>query len=482
MSLTVEDKLSAWVSGLKISEMPDAVVRQAKRSLIDSAGVTSAGISVPVVNDLCTTWLNSTFSSERDHGPSLVPVGPVTAAFLGGTAAHALDFNDYSYDGTVHPGAVIAPAIWAVARDFQSDGASILKSYIAGTEVAMALGRAFTDSMYFQHGWWNPATLGIIGAATSAGSLLRLEPKDLANAICLAIFWTFGPRAVVGTPGKALSAGHAAEVGVRAALLASTGLERIGEAIEGPFGMAAVFNGGTFNRDVINQMGDPFRLEDFDNLTFKYYPSCSLTHTSIEATEILMDSMGTSPGTLETIKEVLCEVPQYAGECLVHDEARTVHEALFSMPYQVGCVLAFGGYDVTCLDSGRLQDPKLGAAAGKIKMEVPDPQPIALQGHRESARVSIQFANGDVKSKVVEKPRGSAGRNLSDNAIEHKFSDCLKAVGIEKKADEFLESLWNLEERKEAFRSPDLLMWPWFTGNFRPNLGNALPSKTTKER
>ncbi len=482
MQLAVEDVISAWVTGLRFTHLPDAVVRQAKRSLIDGAGVISAGVSVPIVSELCNAGFGSSHSPERGRVPSLESAGLISAAFLGGTAAHALDFDDYTYDGIVHPGAVIAPATWAVARAIEADGELMLIAYIAGSEVAMALGRAFTNTMYFQHGWWNTATLGVIGAAISVGVLLRLGPQELANAICLSVFWAFGPRAVVGTVGKALSAGWAAEVGVRASVLASTGFERIGAAIEGPFGMATVFNGDTFNRDVIENLGKPFRLENFDNLTFKWYPCCSLSQTSIEATEVLMETTGLVPGALEAIREVQCEVPLYAGQCLVHQEARTVHEALFCLPYQVGCVLAYGSYDVNCLDTAQISDPLRNKAARKVRMQVVDPLPIALEGLQESARVSFHFADGRSESMVIEKPRGSSGRLLSDNDIEQKFRHCLKAAGTGKVAEQVLEILWGMESCRDAFRVPDLLMWPWLAETSTSTSESSLPSDTARER
>ncbi len=464
MSLSVEDTISAWVTGLRINQLPDAAIRQAKRSLIDSAGVTSAGCIAPVVTRLCAVRPDSALSPELGSAPPILPAGLFSEAFLGATAAHALDFDDYSFDGIVHPGAVIAPATWAVAKTLKADGESILIAYIAGIEVAMALGRAVTETMYFQHGWWNTATLGVIGAAVSAGSLLRLGPQELANAICLAVFWAFGPRAVVGTIGKSLSAGYAAETGVRAALLASTGLERIGEAIEGPFGMAAVFNAATFKRDVVEKLGSPFRLESFDNLTFKWYPCCSLSQTSIEATEVLMEAAGLVPGSHEAIREVLCEVPPYAGQCLIHQKAQTIHEALFCMPYQIGCVLAFGSYDLRCLDADRFDDPRQNAAALKVRLQVSNPLPTALEGHPEGARVSFHFTNGNTEFRTIERPRGSGARYLSDNEVEQKFQHCLSVAGTASAAEQVLEILWGIDNCRDAFRVPELLMWPWRTG------------------
>ena len=78
--------------------------------------------------------------------PITVPSGSaVTAlfrcrAFVNGTAAHGEDFDDTFEGGPVHAGAVIVPAVLAVAERHGVDGKSALEGIAVGIELMCRLG------------------------------------------------------------------------------------------------------------------------------------------------------------------------------------------------------------------------------------------------------------------------------------------------------------------------------------------------------
>jgi len=77
-------------------------------------------------------------------------------AFLMGALTHILEVDDLHRASVVHPGCVVVPAAWAVARREGLNGiallTAILRGFEAATRVGMAVGKA-----HYRH-WHNTAT------------------------------------------------------------------------------------------------------------------------------------------------------------------------------------------------------------------------------------------------------------------------------------------------------------------------------------
>jgi 2-methylcitrate dehydratase PrpD len=92
------------------------------------------------------------------------------AAWINGTAAHALDYDDVSLRG--HPSTVLVPAILAEAEVLGASGAQMATAYVAGYEVWAELAGRDPDQ-HHQKGW-HPT--GIFGAIRRWRSPLRIVP------------------------------------------------------------------------------------------------------------------------------------------------------------------------------------------------------------------------------------------------------------------------------------------------------------------
>jgi len=129
MPLTRE--LGAFIAAISFEDLPPEAVDVARLGFIDTIGTMIAG--------------------SRDEAPQLLrkalapPPGPATlyftgetapapeAAWINGTAAHALDYDDVAVRG--HPSTVLVPAILAEGEALGSSGADMIAAYVAGYEV-----------------------------------------------------------------------------------------------------------------------------------------------------------------------------------------------------------------------------------------------------------------------------------------------------------------------------------------------------------
>ncbi|MPZ89670.1 MAG: MmgE/PrpD family protein, partial [Nitriliruptorales bacterium] len=86
--------LAAWAAGLRSEALPDEVVHQAKRVILDYLAATIAGSASG------TARIVQSYVAETDHDRSSTVIGtplrlsPANAALTNGTAAHALEVDD----------------------------------------------------------------------------------------------------------------------------------------------------------------------------------------------------------------------------------------------------------------------------------------------------------------------------------------------------------------------------------------------------
>ena len=126
-------------------------------------GVTLAGCSEPCAQ-IALRVANA-------PGPALVfgttqRLAPTDAAFVNGTASHALDFDDCSNTLGGHPSAPILPGLFALADTAPVSGRDLIAAYVAGFETETRIAHA-VNFHHYDKGWHPTATLGVFGACVA---------------------------------------------------------------------------------------------------------------------------------------------------------------------------------------------------------------------------------------------------------------------------------------------------------------------------
>jgi 2-methylcitrate dehydratase PrpD len=425
-TLLITEQLAAFVAGISIEMIPTAVVEEAMRCLLDTTGVIVAGQSAKVAQSTRAHAL-SAYGPGRAHvlgcGDTLHPMG---AALVNGTAGHANDFDDTSYTGIMHGSVVVFPAALALAEEHGISGQRLLEAFIAGVEVEYAVAELCTDHIYFK-GWWTSGVYGTFGAAAACAKILDLEQAEIANAIAMAASYATGMRASFGSDAKPLGIGMAASTGMECALLAATGLTGPLDVFENESGFLKLLNDNKHSQEFDLQLAEKWRLID-PGILFKSYPVCSAAQAGAELSAILMERHNLSADDIES---VVCEVPPLVALSLVFDQPESTREAQFSMPFAVGCMLAFGGLGLEHLTMEVLMDPQLQQQIQKVKMHVPDSlanDPTVLQRCPEGAGVTLITNRGIEFKDFLGRPTGMPGNPISTEALVAKFQNCFKHV------------------------------------------------------
>ena len=124
--------LGRFVAEVTFDRLPAPALQTARTGFTDCIGTMIAGSPEPAVQILRKTLAPGGpgeaalyLSSERCPAPD--------AAWINGTAAHALDYDDVALRG--HPSTVLVPAILAEAEALDASGRDMLTAYAAGYEV-----------------------------------------------------------------------------------------------------------------------------------------------------------------------------------------------------------------------------------------------------------------------------------------------------------------------------------------------------------
>src|SRR5260370_8902850 len=166
-------------------------------------------------------------SLDPAPGPSLFfgtsrRVGVLDAAYVNGTASHALDFDDCSNTMGGHPSVPVLSALFPLADELGASGRDFVLAYIAGFEVETKLALA-VNFHHYTKGWHPTATLATFGAAAACARLMGLDAERTAVALSLAASFASGIKANFGTMAKPMHVAHTARHGVLAARLAKSG-------------------------------------------------------------------------------------------------------------------------------------------------------------------------------------------------------------------------------------------------------------------
>ena len=241
-------QFAAYAAALEYQDLPAAAVTGAKKTLLDSIGVTLAASGAePAVRPVIDLVRESGGRAESTVLGAGFRAPATEAAFANGAMAHCLNFDDQTPWGQ-HSSSTVVPAVLAVAERVGGVSGSDLLA-------AVAVGQDVFARLRCNVGWkqdWNLSTvLGTFAATAAAGRVLRLTPEQLTHAFGIASMQAGGVMELVTGLGSQLGglyAGFPARAAVTAALLAQKGTTGHHAVFEGRLGFFATYFGGNYDR------------------------------------------------------------------------------------------------------------------------------------------------------------------------------------------------------------------------------------------
>lgn len=367
---------------------------------------------------------------------------PSFACMVNGFAIHALDFDDDSYVGLLHPTTTVLPAVLAAVANNCVDGQTFLTALGAGIDAQCVASLVWSDAAY-DRGWWNTALLGGIGAAVATGRLLGLGPDQMKHAMAAALANAHGLKCSFGSDQKPLGVGLAARAGYEAAILARAGFTApldIFESADGFLGARGLISEGPPPRDAIETAISPIQVP---GIAFKPWPVCNAGHAAIEATLTLRTAHNLEP---DDVSHVVVEVLPFVRKCLQYDRPSSPAQAQFSLPFAVAAAILGPGPTLDDLEPGMFDRGELLALIDRVNIVVCDSvEDFADEpARREGARVSIKTTDGRCLSTSISIALGQTARPLGSKQIDIKFlRNAVRALS-QTSAEKLLGSLRSL--------------------------------------
>ncbi len=396
-------------------------LQQARMCILDTIGVTLAGIVEP-----CVQILLDVPGIASSPGNALLlgtaqRTSALDAALINGTASHALDYDDFSAALGGHHSVPLVSTLLALSSERKVTGRQMIAAYIIGVETEIRLARA-VNYHHYDKGWHPTSTLGTLGATAAACHLMGLSAEQTAAGLGIAASLASGIKANFGTMTKPLHIGHCARNGLLASLLAERGFDSAPNALEHHQGFFNVFNGpGTFDISrLFDGWGEPWEITA-DTIGLKQFPCCGSTHPAIAMALSLRATEGFNIDELVSI-----EIMPH-GRRLRHTNTpwpQSALDAKFSVQYVVARALLSGSPRLRDFEGQPYLEPGIQRL---LEITTTSAHPDMADDAQEQwgAEVILTMKDGTRIAQRVDNLVGRGGDNAMTTAeLWEKFSDC----------------------------------------------------------
>lgn len=447
-----------FVADTRYEDLPEEAVEGAKKTILDTLGVTLAASGMePAVRALVELLQQGGGSAESTVLGFGGKLPAISAAFANGSMAHCLDFDDQTPWGA-HAASSIVPSVFAIAERMGS---------VSGRRLitAVAIGQDLFARLRCNVGWnqnWNLSSMvGAFSATASAAYVLGLSAKQTAHALGIASQQSCGTMEVIFATGsdlRGMYAGFTAKGAVIAALLAQKGITGIDTLFEGKAGIFNVYFGGKYDREkMLDGLGERFLG---GTTLYKAWPAVGNSHTYIHATIELMKEKGIAAKDIETIRTyvgdftyTMCTPPE------VRRAPTTLVDAKMSLPFIVGIAASKGRMGISDFSVSALNDPEVLAMAARV---VPIQDPNQNWTFKlPDGRVEIVTRDGCVFERLGDRVPGSSEAPLTWEQLSEKFVSCASVAAVPpsaasiRKVQELVRELEDLGDAADLLRALD---------------------------
>ncbi len=412
---SISQSIAEHVVACGYGDLPASAVTMAKTLMLDTLAVGWAGTTAPGAPEahaLLAEEGGRGDSSAWGFGGKL----PVTAAtFINSICGGALDYDGVN---TVHAEVVALPAALAMAERERASGKDFLTAFVIGSDLCSRFGGSITG---VHKGWFTTSIYGGFGAAATAAKLMKLDATATRNALGICLSQAAGTQQsnIEQALTKRFQGAFAARAGVFSAQLAQRGITAPREAIEGKFGLYALYQEGNPLR-VLDGLGKEFHHE---NTAIKKYPCCACSHASLEAALGIIREHDLQPADVTAIEVTHSTFMHRLVGATFNPGDNPQVSAQFSVQYAIACALLRRRMSVADLEVAAIHDPAIKAITERVRVVVDD----ALKSSRVPASVKITTRDYRTLARTTEKFPWSPDDPPSATALQEKLDACFGA-------------------------------------------------------
>jgi len=462
MKTTIE-VLSEFTFNTEIDGLPDEVLEESKRLLVDSIGCALGGLSHPKGN-IGVRYAKLQGSGVIGEQATVLGTGDVVsasaAAFANGELINALDYDAVLPPGHVSP--YVIPCALAAAESSESSGDKLLCAVAISHEMSNRIGKALDYLRDLKDGVPTPpAVFGysstVFGAVAAVGKLrghsLELIVNDLAIVASMTPVntqWSWSVHQPTATIKYGL-AGAVTQPAMTAAYLSElghTGDIQVLDDAEHGF-RKQIGSTRWVPENITRNIGKEWYFPK--EQSYKPYPHCRILHAPLDLLVKIVNDNDIKPFEIESIRawvEGWVLKPLWTNRNITH-----VTQAQFSIAHG----LSLGAHNIPI--GKEWQNPEIVfnssviALMDKVQYEIhPDySRQLAANPASRPAKIEVK-ARGKTFIEESLYPRGSITPDpmtrMTNQQISMKFRGNAQGVLSLNHIDVILEKLWGLEREK----------------------------------
>ena len=450
--------MATFISDLRYDRIPPEVIDRIKLLMLDAFGCAIYGVNLEWSRILMDTLHKLDSSTGCGVWGTSLRLSAPHAALVNGTLVQSFELDDVHRGGVLHVGAVVLPALVAVAEIRPGmSGREFLTAAVAGYEIGPRVGLSMGPE-HIGQGWHSGATVGVFAAAAAAAAGLHLSEEQVTHSLGIAGTQSSGLMAAqYGSMVKRMHAGRAAQSGLYGALLAEAGFTGIRNVFESEYGGFCT----TFSRSkdrfdlakLTSGLGERFETM---KISLKFYSCVSSSHTSLDA---IRSIRARRPFSVEEVDQIVIHGSQVTVDHVGWKYCpEGISAAQLNLPFCVATLLIEGDVFVDQFDNAQIADPARIALADKVKV-LSDPA-ITARGpeFRQMVNVELFLKDGTVLKETVEAPRGSENRFACTAEVVGKFEKLARHVIPHDQVEAIRDAVLDLEELPDSSMLAHLLM------------------------
>jgi 2-methylcitrate dehydratase len=442
--ISLAETLARYATGLKYEDLPEEIVRTAKRSILDTFGCAIGGFTAGPSQIAIKLASGVTAKQGATVLCSGIKTSPDLAVFANGVMIRYLDFNDGFVSlthGAGHPSDTIAALLTAAELEGRS-GRDLIAATVLSYEVFCKIMDAFdSQGIGVDH-----STVTGFAAAVGVSRLMGLSEQQMVNAIGITVGGNtalHAGRAGTLSNWKSYAAADACRKAMFSVQLAQSGMTGPSHIFEGRQGFFK-----TIGREEAAppQLGEPYGIR---RAFTKRFPlgqfSQSVAQAAMEARQFFAD-----PGE---IQEVIIAVSHAAVKTMADSpdkwRPQTHETADHSMPYAAGVVLMYGKIEPGHYEDPYLHDQRLLELVSRVKC-IPSEEADRMEKEFNLCDLELVLKSGERKRVRVEYHRGHFKNPMTDTEMEEKFRSLARKHLSADRVDNLLRLLWGLESLPQA--------------------------------
>ena len=456
MSDHISRLLAGYAAAIQPADLDPSVVHEVKRRVLDTLGVGLAAFESDTARATRALALDYVLDSRRGATilGTLQRTAPDLAAFVNGTLARYLDFNDtYLSLEPLHPSDVILPLL-ALAEARRLSGSAL----ITAIAIAYEIGVNLCDAASLRQHKWDHVNYIAIAAAAGASKLLGLSPSATEHALSMATVPHASmrqTRAGALSMWKGAAAANSSRNAIFAALLAEKGMTGPFEPFEGEMGFCQLLTHGPFDATRLAPLTNrqpPRRILD---TYIKFWPVEYHAQSAVDAA--LQVYRQIKEGGLQSIHIDTCKA---AYEIIARDPAKwqphTRETADHSLQYITVAALEDGEITQRSFDPERLRSPRTQELLAHHTTVSEKPELTAAYPDGVPNTITITLSDGRTLAQHVSYPRGHARNPMSDDEVFAKFESNVAGRLSQPKMLALREAVWSLDACTDIAALPSL--------------------------